>query len=151
VIKLDPDLVGKEVTIGTFAVTAEDIRKFAEAIGDLNPLYLDAEAARVAGYPDVIAPPTFCLRLRGGPMQPEVPLAPGLVSLHAGQDIEFADEIYAGQTYTVTAKVAEAYEKTGRSGPLGIIVRAVEIKDSNGKTVATLRERQIVRSPEKKI
>ena len=150
-IKLDPALISKEFTIGTFPVSAEDIRAFAEAIGDLNPVYLDADAARAAGYTNVIAPPTFCLRLRSGHMQPEVPLEPGLASLHAGQDIEFADEIYAGQTYTVTAKVAEAYEKTGRSGPLGIIVREVEIKDREGKRVAVLRERQIVRSPEKKI
>jgi acyl dehydratase len=129
VIQLDPTLIGKEVTLGIFTVTADDIRKFAEAIGDLNPLYLDAEAARAAGYPEVIAPPLFCLRLRGGPMRPEVPLAPGLSSLHAGQEMEFADEIYAGQTYTVSAKIAEAYEKTGRSGPLGIIVREANIKD----------------------
>ena len=150
-IKLDPALISKEFTIGTFPVSAEDIRVFAEAIGDLNPLYLDANAAREAGYPDVIAPPTFCLRLRSGHMQPEVPLEPGLASLHAGQDIEFVDEIYAEQTYTVTAKVAEAYEKTGRSGPLGIIVREVEIRDRENNKVAVLRERQIVRSPEKKI
>jgi acyl dehydratase len=58
-IKLDPSLIGKEVAIGTFTVTAEDIRAFAEAIGDLNPLYLDADAARAAGYANVIAPPTF--------------------------------------------------------------------------------------------
>jgi acyl dehydratase len=150
-IQLDPDQIGKEVPLGTFSVTAEDIRKFAEAIGDLNPLYLDADAARTAGYATVIAPPMFCLRLRGGAMQPAVPLAPGLASLHAGQEMEFADEIYAGQTYTVSAKIAEAYEKTGRSGPLGIIVREARIKDSSGKTIVLLRERQIVRSPEKKI
>jgi hydroxyacyl-ACP dehydratase HTD2-like protein with hotdog domain len=65
--------------------------------------------------------------------------------------MEFTDELYAGQTYTVTAKIAEMYEKTGRSGPLGVIVREVDIKDSSGKTVAVSRERQIVRSPEKKI
>lgn len=33
-IQLDPEQIGKEVTIGTFSVTADDIRKFAEAIGD---------------------------------------------------------------------------------------------------------------------
>ena len=37
-IKLDPALISKEFTIGTFPVSAEDIRAFAEAIGDLNPL-----------------------------------------------------------------------------------------------------------------
>lgn len=150
-IKLDPDLIGKEFPICTVTVTAEAIRKFAEAMEDLNPLYLNVDAARAAGYPDVIAPPLFCMQMRGGLMRPEVPLEPGYASLHAGQDIEFADEIYAGHTYSITAKVAEAYEKTGRSGPLGIIVREVDIKDAAGNIVATLRERQIVRSAEKKI
>ena len=150
-IKLDPDLLGKEVALGAFPVTAEGIRAFAEAVGDLNPLYLDAEAARQAGYPGVIAPPTFCLQMRGGRMLPEVPLEPGIVGLHAGQELEFFDEIYAGQTYTATARVAEVYEKTGRSGPLGVIVREVTIKDSGGRVVVVLREREMVRSPEKKI
>jgi len=150
-IKLDPAQIGKEVPIGTFTVTAEDIREFAEAIEDLNPLYLDPDAAHAAGYPNVIAPPMFYLRLRGGRMQPEVPLEPGLASVHAGQEMEFADELYAGQTYTVTAKIAEVYEKTGRSGTMGIVVREVNIKDSGGKTIVVSRERQIVRSPEKKI
>lgn len=151
VIKLDPAQIGKEIPIATVTVTAEEIRKFAEAVGDLNPVYLDEEAARAAGYRTVIAPPLFCMKLRGGKMRPEVPLEPGYASLHAGQDIEFFDELYAGETYTITAKVAEAYEKTGRSGPLGIIVREADIKDSTDKKVVVLRERQIVRSPEKKI
>ncbi len=150
-ITLDPNQIGKEVPVCTVTVTAEDIRKFAEAVGDLNPIYLEVAAAQAAGYPTIIAPPLFCMKMRGGRMRPDVPLAPGYASLHAGQDIEFVDEVYAGQTYTITAKVAEAYEKTGRSGPLGIIVREIAIKDTTGRIVATLRERQIVRSAEKKI
>ena len=150
-IKLDPNLIGKEFPVCTVAVTVEDIRTFAEAMEDLNPVYLDVEAVQAVGYPTIIASPLFCMKMRGGRMRPDVPLEPGYASLHAGQDIEFADEIYAGQTYTITAKVAEAYEKTGRSGPLGILVREVDIKDATGKIVVTLRERQIVRSAEKKI
>ncbi|MCS6924408.1 MAG: MaoC family dehydratase N-terminal domain-containing protein [Candidatus Binatia bacterium] len=150
-IHFDPQLLGKEVELGTFPVTAEAIRAFAEAVGDLNPLYLDRAAARQAGYPEVIAPPTFCMHLRGGRMLPEVPLPPGMVSLHAGQELEFYDEILAGQTYTATAKVTEVYEKTGRSGPLGVIVREMTIRNAAGSPVVVLRERQIIRSPEKKI
>lgn len=150
-IHFDPHLLGKEVELGTFPVTAEAIRAFAEAVGDLNPLYLDRAAAHQAGYPDVIAPPTFCMHLRGGRMLPEVPLAAGMVSLHAGQELEFYDEILAGQTYTATAKVTEVYEKTGRSGPLGVIVREMTIRNAAGSPVVVLRERQIIRSPEKKI
>lgn len=150
-MKLPTEQVGKGVALGPFPITAEDIRAFAEAVGDLNPLYLDAEAARQAGYTDVIAPPMFCMRLRGARMSPEVSLEPGLVGLYAGQEVEFHDEICAGQTYTVVARVVEMYEKTGRSGPLGVIVREVTITDAHGKIVVVLREREMVRSPEKKI
>lgn len=42
-----------------YEVARERIRAFADAIGDPNPAYRDAEAARALGHPDVIAPPTF--------------------------------------------------------------------------------------------
>ena len=150
-IEVPDGLMHKEIEVGRFAVTADDIRVFAEAVNDLNPLYLDPEAARRAGYPNVIAPPTYCMHLRGGKIVPEIPLAPGLASLYAGQEFEFHDELYAGRTYTVTARLAEVYEKTGRSGPLGVIVREMLVKDEGGVTVMILRERQMVRSPNKKI
>lgn len=150
-IEVPDDLMHREIEVGRFAVTADDIRVFAEAVNDLNPLYLDPEAARQAGYPNVIAPPTYCMHMRGSKIVPELPLAPGLASLHAGQEFEFHDEIYAGRTYTVTARLAEVYEKTGRSGPLGVIVREMLVKDDAGATVMILRERQMVRSPNKKI
>ena len=35
------------------------VRKFAEAIGDPNPLYVDEEAAKASRYGGLIAPPTF--------------------------------------------------------------------------------------------
>ena len=66
------------------------------------------------------------------------------MSLHAGQEIEFHDEIMAGQTYTITSRVADVYEKTGRSGPMEIIVRESTITDAEGRTIVTIRERQIV-------
>jgi acyl dehydratase len=46
-----------------YEVGREKIREFASAIGDPNPLYRDVDAARGAGYPDVIAPPTFAVVL----------------------------------------------------------------------------------------
>jgi acyl dehydratase len=42
-----------------YEVGREKIREFAAAIGDPNPLYRDLDAARAAGQPDLIAPPTF--------------------------------------------------------------------------------------------
>ncbi|MBF6134222.1 bifunctional MaoC family dehydratase/OB-fold nucleic acid binding domain-containing protein [Nocardia otitidiscaviarum] len=35
------------------------INNWVEAIGDTNPIYVDVEAARAAGHPDVVAPPAM--------------------------------------------------------------------------------------------
>lgn len=35
------------------------IRHWVEAMGDENPVYVDDQAARAAGFPGVIAPPTM--------------------------------------------------------------------------------------------
>lgn len=136
----------RQIRFAPVRVTAEEIRDFAQALGDHDPLYADRRAARAAGYPDVIAPPMFCMRLRGGKMLPEVPLPDGCMSLHAGQEIEFHAEIVAGRAYALSARVADVYEKTGRSGHMDIIVRETRITDADGRTVVSIRERQIVRS-----
>ncbi len=57
---LDPSYVGRTYPPTLpYYVGREKILEFVEALGDLNPLYRDPAAARAAGYPDVIAPPTF--------------------------------------------------------------------------------------------
>ena len=49
-----------------YEVSRVKIAEFADAIGDPDPLYRDAEAARAAGHADVIAPPTFAVAVRAG-------------------------------------------------------------------------------------
>ena len=57
---LNPDAVGRTYPAdGVLEISREHIRRFADAIGDPNPVYRDAAAARALGHPDVIAPPTF--------------------------------------------------------------------------------------------
>lgn len=48
---------------GPYAVRAADIAAFADAVGSADPVHHDPEAARAAGYGDVIAPPTFAVTL----------------------------------------------------------------------------------------
>lgn len=149
-ITIDPALLGKEVPVGNFQATAENIRAFAEATGDTDPLSTDPDGAKQAGY-YCIAPPLFAMKIRGVLALPEAELAPGLVSLNAGLEFEFHDEIYAGQTYAVSVKITDVYEKTGRSGPLGVFVREMLVRDDTGKLIVLMRERRMVRSPERKI
>ncbi|MQA26817.1 MAG: MaoC family dehydratase [Micromonosporaceae bacterium] len=57
---IDPSYLGHSFASDTpYEVGREKIREFADAIGDPNPAYRDAEAAKALGHPDVIAPPTF--------------------------------------------------------------------------------------------
>lgn len=59
---LDPSFAGRTYPpTPAYEVGREKIREFAESVGDLHPAYLDPDAARALGHPDVIAPPTFAI------------------------------------------------------------------------------------------
>ncbi|MCW2636464.1 MAG: uncharacterized protein JWQ99_2831 [Blastococcus sp.] len=61
---LDRDLVGRSYPpSAVYEVGRGKIAEFAAAVGDDDPVYRDPEAARAAGHPDVIAPPTFAIAL----------------------------------------------------------------------------------------
>ncbi|MBI4311612.1 MAG: MaoC family dehydratase N-terminal domain-containing protein [Chloroflexi bacterium] len=44
----------------TFAITRENIANYARSVQNNNPIYFDDAAARAAGFPGIIAPPTMC-------------------------------------------------------------------------------------------
>jgi acyl dehydratase len=47
---------------GPYPVDADLIAAFAAAVGATDPVHTDPEAARAAGYGDVVAPPTMAVR-----------------------------------------------------------------------------------------
>lgn len=59
---VNADFAGRSYPPTTpYAVGPAKIREFAEAVGESDPVHVDREAARAAGYADVIAPPTFAV------------------------------------------------------------------------------------------
>ena len=59
---LDRSLVGRSYPpSAVYEVGRAKIAEFAAAIGATDPVHTDADAARAAGYADVIAPPTFAI------------------------------------------------------------------------------------------
>src|SRR5690242_10561939 len=59
-VAVNTDYVGRTYPASEpYEVSRVKIAEFAAAIGDRNPLYRDRAEAQAAGYPDVIAPPTF--------------------------------------------------------------------------------------------
>jgi acyl dehydratase len=61
---VNADLVGRTYPpSGPYAVSAASLSAFASAVGSTDPVHTSSEAARAAGYRDVIASPTFAVTL----------------------------------------------------------------------------------------
>ncbi|HEY0719017.1 MAG TPA: MaoC family dehydratase N-terminal domain-containing protein [Streptosporangiaceae bacterium] len=59
---VNPDFAGRSFPPSEpYEVSRVKIAEFVQATGDVSPLCQDREAAQAAGYPDVIAPPTFAI------------------------------------------------------------------------------------------
>ena len=71
--------IGKTFTPTRYAVGREKIKEYALAVGETNPLHVDPEAARAAGYADVVAPPMFVVVYSAGAIAPAIfdPDGPG--------------------------------------------------------------------------
>jgi acyl dehydratase len=97
------------------------IKEFAEAIGDPNPVYRDREAAKAAGHPDVIAPPTFpiVISLSGSDLlDPELGLNFAMV-VHGEQRFEYQRPLRAGDV-VVTESTIAGMRSIGRNERLDI-------------------------------
>lgn len=104
------------------------IRRFAEAIGDPNPLFNDEAAARDTRFGGMIAPPTFCRSLGSGIPQIKLDL-PGFRALDGGSEWEYFRPIRPGDRITVQSRIADIRETAGRLGPMVFI--AVETSYTN--------------------
>ncbi len=110
--------VGRTFPPVTYAVGREKIREYAVAVGETNPLHLDVDAARAAGFGDVVAPPMFAVVYSAGAMAPAI-LDPELGinlarMLHGSQEFVWGEPVCAGDTIETTAEVKDLYEKDGK-------------------------------------
>jgi acyl dehydratase len=128
-------------------VTRSRLRFFAKATGQTDPVFLDLEAARRAGYPDLPVPPTFYFGV-----DLEVPAAiEQLVELgvdlravlHGEQKFTYHAMAYAGDELSSSAVVTDVYEKKG--GALKFLVIEVPIVNQHGIIVVTMRNTLVVR------
>ncbi len=123
-----------------FEVGREHVRRFAEAIGDDNPVYVDREAARALGHPDCIAPPTFLtvlnfrFALEGPVVDPEFGLDYTRV-VHGEQRFELHRPVRVGDVLQMVSQV-EDVKDAGRNE---LIVMAMEVTAADGEQVATIR------------
>jgi len=142
---LDRSLIGRESEPVVHEVEKGAIRRFAEALGDPNPIYQDEAAARAAGFPGLVAPPTFPIALTANDrFRHSLDLGTRSI-LHSEQSFDYARSIVAGDRITVKSKVADVQERTGASGPMDVIVVEDEGRDEEGKLVFKTRATLILR------
>jgi acyl dehydratase len=142
---LDKTLIGRESEPAVIEVEKGAIRRFAEALGDANPLALDEAAAQAAGYPSLVAPPTFAVTLGWSErFRHSLDLGTRAV-LHGEQAFEYARPIVAGDRLTVRTKVVDVQERTGASGPVDVLVVEDEARDEKGAPVLKARATYIIR------
>lgn len=142
---LDRSLVGRQSEPVVVEVERGMILRFAEAIGDPNPLYADEAAARAAGFPGLVAPPTFPAALAmNEAFRQSLDLGTRLL-LHGEQQFEYGRPVVAGDRLTIVSRVAEVLERAGASGPMDVLVLEDEARDGQGNMVFRARATLVLR------
>lgn len=127
------DQIGKQSNKVKNSVERGAVKKFAEAIGDLHPIYFDEEVGQQSRYRNNIAPPTFPRVFDYGVIDglnlPNKGLIHGEQSFHYERPLLVGEDVYC---YTVVKSYAE---KKGNFGDMGFLVLESFGEDQDGNTI----------------
>jgi len=136
-VPVNSDAIGKKYPVSSYAVGREKVREYAHAVGETNQLYLNVEAARAAGYADVVAPPMFAVVYMGRAItpalfDPEVGIDfPRM--LHGGQEFRWSEVVVAGDEIDTTTTVQDIRSRGG----MNFYVFETDSRNQRGETVCT--------------
>ncbi|GAA5167650.1 FAS1-like dehydratase domain-containing protein [Ornithinimicrobium tianjinense] len=143
---LNTDYAGREYPpAGPFPVTRAEIAAFADAIGSTADAHRDAEVAQALGYADVVAPPTFAVRLAQQcesqlVQDPEAGIDFSRV-VHGEEGFTHHRPIVAGDVLTGVLHVDRMREAGGH----GMVTTRVELSGADGQPVTTVTSTIVVR------
>lgn len=133
---------------GPYVVTAADIAAFAAAVGASDPIHTDPAAARAAGYPGVVAPPTMAVTYEQRTSRAYV------ADPEAG--IDFSRVVHGEETFTHHRPIVAGDELTGQvtvdnirqAGGHSMITVRTELTDGSGAPVTSCLSTIVVRGGE---
>ncbi|MEI5584743.1 MULTISPECIES: FAS1-like dehydratase domain-containing protein [unclassified Agromyces] len=143
---VNPELQGRVFApTAPYLVGREKVREFARAVFASNPVNLDVDAARAAGYDDVVAPPTFAVVVQ------EHTLAQLLAEPDAG--IDFSRVVHGDQRFTSSRPIVAGDELTATLTVSGVktlgahsmVTAESVITDAAGAHVVTAISTLVVR------
>ena len=136
--------VGKASQVRVFEVEKGSIRRYADSVGETNPLYRNEEHARASSYGGIIAPPGFF----GWPARPAggatlmdesyLGLMAALTErgysrvLDGGIEYDFFTPIRAGDTLAASIVIKDIRERSGTA----FVRTETTYVNQNGDTVA---------------
>ena len=146
---VDPSFLGHEFPGTSLLITRSRLQHFAKATGQSDPIYLDPEAARQAGHPDIPVPPSFLMASEleaPDPLGWIAELGADLRSvLHGEQRFAYHHMAYAGDELTTRSVLTDIYAKRG--GELEFVERTTSVENQRGELVADLVGVIIIRHP----
>ncbi len=142
---VNTDVVGRTYPPTGYAVGREKVREYARAVGETNLLHHDPDAAREAGYDDIVAPPMFAVvyampAVAEGMFDPEIGIDFSRL-VHSGQEFRWGPLVIAGDEIATTVTVKDVSERRGA----GFFVFESVSENQRGETVCTGTWSNVVR------
>ena len=143
---LNPQFVGRVYGPGApYEVSRVKIADFDDAIGEPSELCRDRDAAVKAGYPDVIAPPTFAVVISMHAAD-EANNDPGLgldysMVVHGQQSFSHSRPLHAGDVVVATTTI----ESIKAVGTMSMLVTSTDIVTVDGEHVCTAKSMLVER------
>jgi uncharacterized protein len=134
-------------------LSASDVRRYIDATGDANRLWLDDEFAREAGYRGRLLPPTLVgwipfsfregtERANSDPMdlRRQLPLPPGYTNVrNAGSETEWIAPVYLGEQLFTRSCIVDVVAREGRVGSGIYITQEEQVLNADEQIVLRRR------------
>lgn len=127
------DAIGKRSNKVRNTVERGAVRKFADAIGDAHPIFVDEAAGKASRYGANIAPPTFPRVFDYGEIDGLGLPSKGLI--HGEQIYHYERPLLVGEDIHCWTEVKDYKEKAGKSGTMGILTLEGKGEDDDGTLV----------------
>jgi acyl dehydratase len=145
---IDPKFIGLSSEARYVYVERGQLRFFAHAIGETDPIYTDEAAARAAGYAALPAPPTFLFTLgllapaeKGSLQDLGVPIER---VLHGEQHFTYVKPILAGDRIKLVTTITAIEAKKG--GALEFVTQETVAENQLSEIVGRARTVIVVRN-----
>ena len=135
-------LIGRETPWVEAVVERQTLERFLMSSGDTVPPF--RMEGRTDRWERPIVPPGFLAAMRPDASELQIPDV-GSVRLNAGNEFEWLAPVHAGEVLERKTRLADVYEREGKSGKMVFFVLETTYRRAEGQVVARARATSIRR------